>query len=124
MMPDEKTKLLELLAEPAAWCRDAEARDADGEPVTYDSDAAVAWDLTGALCRLFGWRRACVLFPQVDRHVVGKRKGVQWPVTDPGIDAMKSLQDFNDGADTTYEMVRARLEGMPVWTSGAAHDAQ
>lgn len=94
MMPDEKTQLLALLEHHGKWCRDAEAHDANGDPVTYDDDAAVAWDITGALCRLFGWQRACVLFGQMERHIVGKRRTVGWPMRDTGIDAMKALQDF------------------------------
>ena len=122
MMPDEKTQLLALLEHHGKWCRDAEAHDANGAPVTYDDDAAVAWDITGALCRLFGWQRACVLFGQMERHIVGKRRTVGWPMGDTGIDAMKALQDFNDRADTTFDILRERIEAMPVWNSGNRAD--
>ena len=73
MMPDEKAQLLALLEDERRWCRDAEARDADGNSVSFHDATAVAWDITGALCRLFGWRRACELFRQLDRHIHGKR---------------------------------------------------
>ena len=122
MMPDEKTQLLALLEHHGKWCRDAEAHDANGEPVRCDDDAAVAWDITGALCRLFGWQRACVLFGQMERHIVGKRRTVGWPMRDTGIDAMKALQDFNDRADTTFDVLRERIEAMPVWSSGNRAD--
>ena len=122
MMPDEKTQLLALLEHHGKWCRDAEAHDANGDPVAYDDDAAVAWDITGALCRLFGWQRACVLFGQMERHIVGKRRTVGWPMRDTGIDAMKALQDFNDRADTTFDVLRERIEAMPVWSSGNRAD--
>ena len=90
--------------------------------MAYDDDAAVAWDITGALCRLFGWQRACVLFGQMERHIVGKRRTVGWPKRDTGIDAMKALQDFNDRADTTFDMLHERIEAMPVWNSGNRAD--
>lgn len=122
MMPDEKTQLLALLEHAGKWCRDAEAHDANGNGVVYDDDTAVAWDITGALCRLFGWQRACVLFGQLERHILGKRRTVGWPMRDTGIDAMKALQDFNDRADTTFDMLRERIEAMPVWNSGNRAD--
>ena len=115
MMPDEKTELLALLEHAGKWCRDAEAQDANGDPVTCDDDAAVAWDLTGALCRLFGWQRACVLFEQMERHIIGKRKAVGWPIPDLSIEAMKALQGFNDQSDTTFDVLRERIEAMPTW---------
>jgi len=122
MMPNEKTQLLALLAHEGKWCRHAEALDAGGNGVVYDDDEAVAWDLTGAVCRLFGLQRAFVLFQQMDRHILGKRESVSWPKPDPSIDAMKALQDFNDRADTTFAMLRERLEEMPVWNSGNRAD--
>jgi hypothetical protein len=115
MMPDEKTQLLSLLEHADRWCRESEAVDARGNDVVYDDDAAVAWDITGALCRLFGWRRACVLFSQLDRHINGKRISPGWPRRDSEMDAMAALQDFNDRVDTTFELLRERLETMPVW---------
>lgn len=115
VMPDEKEQLLALLEHEGTWCCDAEAHDANGDAVTYDDAAAVAWDITGALCRLFGWQRARVLFGQLDRHIHGKRMASGWPARDTELDAMVALQDFNDRADTTFEMLRERLETMPVW---------
>ena len=58
MMPDGKALLLALLDHAGKWSRNAEALDASGNGVVYDDDAAVAWDITGALRRLFGWQRA------------------------------------------------------------------
>ena len=122
MISDEKAQLLALLEHADKWCREAEARDANGHAVCFDDDAAVAWDITGALCRLFGWHRACVLFGQLERHIVGKRRIVGWPVRDIAIDAMKALQDFNDRTETTFEMLRERIEAMPIWNSGSRAD--
>ncbi|MHC4234310.1 MAG: hypothetical protein ACYSUQ_04260, partial [Planctomycetota bacterium] len=87
-------------------CCNAEAHDANCDPVTYDDDAAVAWDVTVALCRLFG---------QVDRHIHGKRVMFGWPRRDAEMDAMAALQDFNDRFDTTFALLRERIETMPVW---------
>ncbi len=119
MIPHEKTQLLALLEHAGNWCRNAEAHDANGDPVTYDDGDAVAWDITGALCRLFGWTRACVLFEQMERHLVGKSRLAGWPPRDTTIDAMKALQNFNDRADTTFDRLRERIEEMPVWHSGS-----
>jgi len=113
MMPDEKEQLLALLEHADKWCRHAEALDANGCGVVYDDDAAVAWDITGALCRLFGWQRACVLFGQLERHILGKRRTVGWPIHDTAVDAMAALQEFNDRADTTFDALRERIEAMP-----------
>lgn len=118
-MPEEKTKLLELLDHQAHWCRDAEARDCEGEAVRYDDDLAVAWDITGAVCRLFGWKRACTLFAQIERHFNGRPKYYGWPGRDIEMEAMRALQNFNDRAETTFEALRSRLESLPVWSKGS-----
>lgn len=118
MTQDEKQALLALLDSEPRWCRDFEARDANGTPTCFDADDAVAWDLTGALCRLFGWERACSLFGQFDRHVNGKRTPVLLS-RDNGIGAMVALQTFNDRPETTYANVVECIESMPIWTSGA-----
>lgn len=115
MMPEEKEQLLALLESEAQWARDAEARAADGQPVQYDDPAAVSWDLTGALCHLFGWHRACVLFAQLDRHIHGKRFAYGWPARDPSLDAMAALQAFNDSDATTFNVLREHLAAMPAW---------
>jgi hypothetical protein len=115
MMADEKMRLLALLEQPGKWCQDAEARDANGDPVCCDDVDAVAWDITGALCRLFSWERACVLFRQFDRHLHGKRTVFGWPRRDVEMDAMAALQAFNDRGDTTFALLRERIESMPVW---------
>jgi hypothetical protein len=122
MMPDEKTRLLALFERPGNWCRDAEARNVYGDPVSYDNYAAVSWDLTGALCRLFGWQRACVLFEQVGRHLMGKRELGRRPRADASVHAMRMLQDFNDQADITFQALRAQIETIPVWNRGSRGD--
>jgi hypothetical protein len=114
VLPDEKTRLLELFGEPGRWCQGAEARSKAGEPVQYSDCRAAAWDLTGALCFLFGWRRACELFHQLDRHIRHPKRE-HWRLGDPAIAAMVALQDYNDRRSTTYEAIIERLESMPVW---------
>ena len=118
MVPDEKRQLLTLLADGQSWCQGGEARDAEGLPVSYDDQAAVAWDITGALCRLFGWRRACVLFPQLERHILGKTLRPAWPERDTSLDAMLALQTYNDDGEITFEELREQIETMPVWYGG------
>lgn len=118
-MPGEKEQLLALLDHERRWCRDAEAHDANSDAVHYDDGAAVAWDVTGALCRLLGWRRRCVLFGQLDRHINGKRVAIGWPARNAEMGAMSALQDFNGRLDVASDIVRERIESMPVWHGNA-----
>ena len=113
MMPDEREKLLALLDNERRWCQGAEARDQQGSPVRYDDLSAVAWDITGAICHLFGWRRACVLFRQLDGHIAGQEPdGRSEP--NPEIASMAALQDYNDQNQTTYKTMITQLKTMPV----------
>jgi hypothetical protein len=112
MMQNEKDKLLALFENESRWCRRVEARDARGDPVHYNDEAATAWDVVGGLCFLFGWERACTLFVQVGRHITGVKRGHAH--RDVEMAAMASLQDFNDERDTTYDLVMERLRDMPV----------
>jgi len=114
MMPREQEQLLALLAPEQHWCRDAEARDELGNPVSFDDTSATAWDLTGALCALFGWKRACELFRQLDRHIFGRKRFHSYH-QDCEMNALAALQIYNDDRATTYEMVVAKLRTMPVW---------
>ena len=113
MLQNEKEKLIALLDDQRRWCQEAEARDDEGNPARYDDENAAAWDIVGGMCHLFGWRRARQLFGQVCRHLVGRPRCQ--PSSDPEMAAMASLQDFNDERGTTYELIMARLQEMPVW---------
>jgi hypothetical protein len=119
MMQHEKDRILTLLESKGRWCQHAEARDRRGHAVRYDDPTAVSWDLTGAVCVLFGWARALELFSQLERQVVGRKRvskhlfGLQ--NNDPEIRSMVAVQEFNDQADTTYELVMARLEALSVY---------
>jgi hypothetical protein len=113
MLEDEKVKLLELLHAERRWCKEAEARDRRGRAVRYDDTTAVAWDLTGAVCLLFGWRRAGELFRQLDRHITGQKRKHRL-LRDPTIASMAALQDFNDLRHTTYDEVMTLLRTMSV----------
>jgi hypothetical protein len=121
MMPAEKDKLIAFLDSEDRWCKDAEARDVEGNPVRYDDDAAVAWDITGALCRLFGWKRACVLFEQLDRHLHGRRQEATLHGTTE-LRSMAALQDYNDRQEMTHAMLVESLRALPVWR-GTVGDA-
>ncbi len=114
MIPEEKDKLLALFDSEQRWCQDVEASDSHGDPVKFHDPEAVAWDLTGALCRLFGWQRARVLFRQLDRHLCGKKQLKRFN-RDPAVDAMVALQEYNDRADTTFEILFLQLCNMPTW---------
>lgn len=115
MMLAEKQQLLEFFCDSSRWCQNAEAKDANGAAVKFDSADATACDLSGALCRLFGWERATTLFQQLDRHIYGKRPAVGWPPRDDTLAAMVALQEFNDRAGMTFAELRAQLENAPVW---------
>lgn len=112
MSPEEKERLLALFDHESRWCREAEARDSEGESVHYDSDVAVAWDLVGALCRLFGWARATELFGQVSRHLLKRLR--HSPRLSSPISAMATLVDFNDDPQLDFSILLAKLQGLPV----------
>jgi len=115
MTPQEQQQLLALFDRGERWCQHAEARDRSGQPVSYDDEAAVAWDLTGALCRLFGWPRAGELFCELQRRLDGSRQTAReerrpaGPAQDPQMRAMAALQEFNDHAQTNFAAVVALI---------------
>jgi hypothetical protein len=113
MMEHEKEQLLGLFASEAKWCQHCEARDPDGNPVRYDDKTAVAWDIAGGICHLFGWRRARELFRQLHRHIDGPQR--PHCDRDEHIAAMAALFDFNDALDTTYAKVVRTLQDVRVW---------
>lgn len=119
MMKHEKERILEHLRARERWCRNAEARDRNGRAVHFDDPAATAWDLTGAICLLFGWPRALELFPQIDRHLNGRKRPGKRPhclqSSDPQIVSMVAVQEYNDQTDVTHEAIIAQLEAMPVY---------
>jgi len=118
MMQAEKDRLLTLLGSRAQWCWHAEGRDRCGHAVHHHDPAAVAWDLTGAVCVLFGWGRALELFSQMERQLVGRkpaaRRAFGLQNSDPQICSMVAVQEFNDHTDTTCELMMARLQAMSV----------
>lgn len=118
MMQAEKERLLALFDHEQRWCQNAEACDSEGSPVRFDDAAAVAWDITGALCCLFGWDRARVLFGQLERHINGKKR-LHWYNQSPEIESMLALQDYNDRADTSFDRMFGQLGTMPVWQGKA-----
>lgn len=131
MMQHEKDELLRLLDTASRWCRHAEARDRRGQAVRFDDPAAAAWDLTGAVCLLFGWARALELFPQLERHLTGHNRAARRPrlllKNEPRIISMVAVQEYNDCSEITYEQIRGRLESLPVYhphASGAASTAR
>jgi len=118
MTADEKKEMLSLFDREERWCKGSEARNGQGEPVSYNDESAVAWDLVGGLCHLFGWQRACQLFEQVHRHVAGPSTVRFRENSD--MHAMGALCDYNDALGTTYGMLVATLESMPIWRGGPA----
>ena len=116
MRQDEKDKLLTLFEKKHQWCKHVEACNERGQPVHYHDKTAVAWDLVGGICFLFGWERACTLFREIEPRVSGlhRCRGAR----DPEMAAMVSLKDFNDKRDTTYNLIMAKLRDVPVQKRG------
>ncbi len=112
MTEAEKAAILGLFCIPAKWCQGNEAANAAGDAVRYDDPTAVAWDLTGGICVLLGWERSLELFPQLEGHCIQQPRGPEKARS--GIASMIELQNFNDDANTTYEMVFERLQTIPV----------
>lgn len=113
MLEDEQAKLLSLFSEEQRWCQNAEACDRNGSPVRYGDADAVSWDITGAVCRLFGWGRGSVLFDQMYRHVTGAPIKTRYN-QDPHIASMTALQSYNDREDMTFDELIEKLRTMPV----------
>ena len=118
MTLNEKDRLLSMFLLPTSWCKEMEACDSSGESVHYDDPSAVAWDLTGGTCFLFGWDRAQQLFPQLERHLLNSRRNTLVP--NAAIASMVALQEFNDQPETTHSMLLDRIRTMPVWTRGSS----
>jgi hypothetical protein len=116
MTRNEKDNLLTLFEKESRWCQHVEARDERGRPVHYRDKKAVAWDVVGGMCFLFGWERACALFKEVERHVSGLQRYPTYG--DPEMAAMASLHDFNDKRNTTHNLIMAKLRGVPVHHRG------
>lgn len=121
MTEREKKDLLDLFAIAANWCQETEARNWEGNSVRYDDPSAVAWDLTGGTCRLFGWDRAMELFPFMERHIVGRKPDQN--AANPGIASMVNLQEFNDSTDTSFDILHLRLQGLPASNEPARENA-
>ena len=112
MTSQEKDQLLALLLDVRHWCQAAEARRADGQPVSYSDPEATAWDLTGAVCHLFGWRRACELFIQIDRRLHPRPRAAL--AGDAAITAMVGLQSWNDDPQRSHPELLAVLGQLPI----------
>lgn len=113
MTSQERDRLLSLLLDGRRWCQSAEARRADGQAVNYSDPDATAWDLSGAVCHLFGWRRARELFVQIDRQV-HVEDGAGPVAGDAAIAAMVGLQRWNDDPGTSHPDLLDLLERLPV----------
>ncbi len=119
MSSSEQDRLAGLLDDAQRWSQGAEARDDQGEPVAFSDHTAVAWDLSGALCRLFGWPRAAELFPEVARHVPGQDEHERGGGAG-AIDALVALQNWNDDPQTAHADVLALVRRVPVQEKAAS----
>lgn len=117
MTPDEKAQMLALFDEEHRWCQDCEARDGAGNPVTYNDEAAVSWDLVGGICHLFGWKRGAQLVGQIHRHIT-KGAAARFAQNSDAA-AMTALLDFNDDAAMSFDQFVTTLRAVPVWRGGA-----
>lgn len=116
MTQNEKDRLLSMFLPAVRWCKEMEACDGSGQSVHFDDPAAVAWDLTGGLCFLFGWERAGILFPQLERHILDDRRSAR--AGNASIASMVALQEFNDRPETTHQRLLECIRTMPVWAHG------
>jgi hypothetical protein len=115
----EQDRFASFFDDARRWCQAAEARDDRGEPVAFSDQTAVAWDVAGALCRLFGWARAAELFPALARHVPRLRQHERGGGAG-AIDALVALQNWNDDPQTTHADVAALIRMLPVQEKPAA----
>jgi hypothetical protein len=91
------------------WCRGCGARDAQGSPVAYDAETAVAWCAMGAIYRVAV--RSSVgddAVRVVDRHLGATSTTV--------LRAIERVEDWNDAPDRTAAEVVAVLAA-----AGTAH---
>ncbi len=109
----EQERLAGFFDDAQRWCQAAEARDERGEPVAFSDHTAVAWDLPGALCRLFGWSRAAELFPALACHVPRLHPHERGGGAG-AIDALVALQNWNDDPRTTHADIAALIRILPV----------
>jgi hypothetical protein len=114
MLQEEKDQLIALFHDEVRWCRGVDAVDENGNAVHYDDEKAVSWDVVGALCHLFGWKRACQLFEPISRHISGRRH-LHSPTQTQEIAAMSALFDYNDNDTTTFDEFVSQLQALPVW---------
>ncbi len=68
---------------------------------------------------LFGWARVLELFSRLERQLTGHkrtaRRSFSMQNSDPQICSMVAIQEFNDHAETTHELVMARLQALSVY---------
>lgn len=115
----EKERLLSLFSVPDNWCQEVEAKDFSGGCVPYDDPRAVAWDLTGGVCRAFGWDRALEIFPVLERHMLDRQTSPD--AQNPAIASMVALQEFNDQPSTSYDELVSKLQSVPALQHETIH---
>lgn len=83
------TKAIELIADPAHWCRGVTARDADGRKVEASSPDAVAFCALGALYRVVGLNGSVDGVATALYNTIAKR-------------GFTNIGQFNDSPRTTH----------------------
>ena len=96
------TAIIALLNSGTAWCKGANARDADGLPCAPRSPNAVSWDLTGALIKLSEGQSNYTSFNET-LSILTTRV--------PATFKSRDIEAWNDTA--TWTSVLALLQGNP-----------
>lgn len=97
-------KISELFSEPSRWTQHTYARDAEALRCSADSDSAVCWCLTGALCKCYG-------NDDTDRRLEAERK-IRRALIDRGEAAY--IVEWNDRSFRTFEEVKSLVEQADV----------
>lgn len=115
-----------LLSDPSKWTRRIVARDAQGDGVEPDDQAAVCWCLSGALERCYKARPAAEyaqvllrLF-EADHDIAGCDPRLLWKRgTSPSVGDMLLLTDcliatWNDAPARTFRDIRRVIEAADI----------
>jgi len=116
MLSHDQGKGSELFRSGTCRCPNAEARDASDGPVKFHDPLATAWDITGASCRLFGWKRASTLSGQFERHLHKRKRHPDFN-RDATVESMLTVHACNDAPGTTFNGHLTMLMAIPVWPS-------
>lgn len=94
-------KAWELLSDPAKWCKNNSAQDADGNYCYSDEDSACQWCMLGAINRCY---------PELEQNIICYQK----VVNRLGLTHWLSIGDWNDAPERTHAEVLAVLKELDI----------